>query len=98
MVKKNTEREYFDDRIKKKKSARQEMKAPFPKGIKLTPPKDRRRGPWRADLKLDGSNVLLLDTYRRGSAEGSRPITSKPPGGPEGSEFTELSLGSGCKT
>ena len=75
-----------------------EIRGLFPAGIKLTPPKASRRGLWRADLMLEGGNVIFLDTHRRGNSGGSRAKTNEPPGDAEGSKFDQLSSGSGCKT
>ena len=76
-------------------SSRSEMKRLFPGGITLTPPKDRRRGPWRADLKLDSSKVLFVETYRVRTGETANSQTIKPPEeSSEGSEFSERSFGS----
>jgi ssDNA-binding Zn-finger/Zn-ribbon topoisomerase 1 len=69
----------------------------FPAGIRMTPPRDLRRGPWRADLSVQGESVVLMETYKSVPPKNdgkNGPETSKPPGGPEGSEFAELSNGS----
>jgi len=75
-------------------SVRVEMKALFPAGITLIPPKDGTRGPWQVNLTIDGSKFVCLDTHRRGNADNSRPRYSKPPDLSEGREFSESALGS----
>jgi hypothetical protein len=77
-------------------TVRGEVKALFPSGISLIPPKGSE-GPWQVNLTVDGASFICLDTHRRGNADNSRPRNSKPPDRSEGREFTESALGSALR-